>query len=153
MAKAEVLAGMRGQGLNDQEIAKRMLEALDIPDVGKLLEVPEPQPPFEVTVEMEKIKIEWMKLQLEMAKFAAEQGLTEAEIFKTMASAIESVAKAEAAEAGPQLDLYKTHVTTLGNIIQNREKVNGDIQRGFQSMENRQQGNEGGVPGSQGTAG
>jgi hypothetical protein len=44
---------------------------------------------------------------------AAEVRLTEAQVAETIAKAIKAIADAEAAEAGPQLDIYKAEINAL----------------------------------------
>jgi chaperonin GroES len=113
MLKAQMLGEMRGMGLNDGEIMRRMLEAMQIPDIDKLMDAPPPPPDPKVVLEQEKLQLERHRLEFDMAKFEFERMQIEAQVEKIMAQAIESLAKAEAAEVGPQLEIYKAQLQSI----------------------------------------
>lgn len=103
---AQALLELKGQGLNDQEVNKRYLEALHIPDIDKLLEVEDTGPAPEVQLELAKLELESRKVEIDFFK-------TQAEVIKLKADAIKSIALAEAAEDGTQLDAYKAEIDAL----------------------------------------
>jgi len=108
-----MLAEMRGQGLNDQEISRRFLEAMQIPDVEKILQAPPPQPDPKVQLDQQKLQLEQQKFQFEQHKFRMEYGETIAKIKKLGAQAMEHIAKAEGVEPGRQIEQYKANVDSL----------------------------------------
>ena len=141
--KAEILMNMKGQGLNDNEINKRMLEAIEIQDVEKILEAPKQQPPIEYILGIEQMKLEWAKFQFEVSKFGVENKLSDSTAMKNMANAIESLAKAEATEVGPQLEIYKAQLSSMASMMpKNKEGSDGNNKAGISDME-ATQGNEG----------
>jgi len=98
MARANALLSFRGQGLNDQEITRRALEAMRIPDIDAL--APEDTgPPIQVLM---------IRAQLEMArsKLDAELNKMEAETTLKYAQAAHEISQAEAEEQGRQLDQH-----------------------------------------------
>jgi hypothetical protein len=113
LLKAQMLYEMRGQGFNDAEIKKRLLEALQVEDIEALLNAPEAPPDPKVVLESEKLGLERSRLEFDMEKFRVESREIDARIEKTLAQAIESIAKAEAAEIGPQLEIYKAELQSL----------------------------------------
>jgi chaperonin GroES len=73
MARAQFLLGLKGQGLNDMEINRRVLEAADIEDIDKLM--PDPNkagPPPGAVEELEKTKSETAKNMATAEKTAVE---------------------------------------------------------------------------------
>lgn len=77
IAKAQVLLGMRGQGLNDMEIDRRALEAMDIEDIDKLLPYPNAPPNPAAVAELEKTQSETQK-NLAQADYFKTQGASKA---------------------------------------------------------------------------
>ena len=111
--KAEALMAMRGQGLNDQEINKRFLEALGIVEPEKILQSPEPAPDPKIILEMEKLKLEKEKHNLDLMKFGYQ-------MVEIQSRTIKNLAEAEAKEIGPQLDKYKADMQNLTSLMQVR---------------------------------
>ena len=109
-----------------------MLEALQIPDVEKVLQGQPPPPDPKVIIEGEKLKLERDKLEFEMAKFEFEKNQIEATTQKILAQAIESIAKAEAAELGPQLEIYKAQLQAIG--AERKAAQSGSNQAGMGKM-------------------
>lgn len=105
---AQALFGMLGMGLNDDEIKRRYLEALQVTDIDKLLPKEGAQPPVDP-----KTMLELQKLELERDKHELEMFKAQFEVMKTHADAIKSLAQAEAAEIGPQIDQYNAQLSLL----------------------------------------
>lgn len=125
LAKAEALAArsMQYHGYNRHAIEKRYCEALQIPALEEVLPAePPPQPPSPDQVELEQEKA------LKQEEFQIKRGdqlLKKMEIDSGLAvkqsQAILNIAKAEAEEAGPQIEIYKAH---LQDLQKQREAVN-----------------------------
>jgi chaperonin GroES len=122
LVKAEALMSLLGQGLNDMEIRKRYLQALQTEDMDELLpeEGEEPPPPPEVLIEEAKLaqkdaelQMEEYKLKQKDAELQIKAAETHAKIIKLRADAMKAMADAEAAEAGPQLEYYKNEIKQL----------------------------------------
>jgi len=105
---AQALLELLGQGLNDDEIRRRYLEALQIPDIDKLIPEGGAKPPIDP-----KIMLELQKLELERDRFELEMFKSQYDVLKVQADAIKSVAQAEAAELGPQIETYKAHLDLI----------------------------------------
>jgi len=106
LLKAQMLFEMRGQGFNDQEINRRMLEAMQIDDVETVMNAPPPSPDPKTMLELQKMELERDKFELELFK-------AQFDILETQAKAIKALADAEAAEAGPQLQAYVAELKAL----------------------------------------
>ena len=115
LVKAQILYGLKGQGFNDKEINKRFIEAMAIQEPNLILENPEPPKPDPKTVmEIEKLNLEEKKLHFEIMKYADEQ-------VKIHTEAIKNIALAEAAEAGPQIEIYKDQLKSLTEMFKAKE--------------------------------
>ena len=118
MAKVQALMQM---GTNDPdydqyEIKRRGLEALEIPDIDKVLIPPEkkqqpPPPP------------EYFKIMAESEKTRAETEKTRAEMVEVYAKVLKLFADAEKAEVGTQLDVYKQELEELKLRIEDDNRV------------------------------
>lgn len=108
LLKAQSLMGVIGQGFNDNEIRKYYLEALNIGDTARFIPEQPVAPPEDPKLEIErgKLELEGRRISVEEQKFMLEKEKTVAEIRKIKAEAILALAKAEAEEAGPQLQQY-----------------------------------------------
>lgn len=108
MMKAEALWQLRGQGLNDEAIKRRYLEALQIGEIDDLMPDPEAanQPTPEVQMGMEKIKIERERLEIE-------RETANVESIRIRADALRLLAEAESKEIGTQMETYKQQVRDL----------------------------------------
>lgn len=111
LVKAEALMAVRGQGLNDQEIMNRYVEALAVPDSGKILERQPPTPDPKIVLESEKIDLERSKFEFEMVKFRYEMAKIKSEIIK-------NIAEAESKEVGAQLSQYTAETDRMLASIQ-----------------------------------
>jgi chaperonin GroES len=118
--KAQALLEMRGQGLNDDEINRRYLEALQVPDFSELLpeEDAEPQVDPKYVIEEEKLRLKNIELQLDAKRQMVEQTEKMSKVMYNWAQSIKALADAEAAEAGPQLERYKLEVQEFQSTLQ-----------------------------------
>jgi chaperonin GroES len=114
--KSDVLMSMMGMGLNDQEIKKQRLEALQVPNIEVLLKAPEAPPDPKIVLESEKLDLERDKFEFELMKYEDEQIKIQSEIIKNLA-------EAEAKEIGPQIDMYKAQ---LEQLYKSREAKNAN---------------------------
>jgi hypothetical protein len=149
LIRGQIWMGMKGQGFNDEEINKRFAEALQEPEPEKLLNAPPPPPPPDIMIKMEELELEKAKFQFEVVKFGAENEERQARIAKFLASAQDSLAKAESYEPGRQLELYKTHLTA---IVEEFKVKNANQQARLGSVGSAA-GNKGSAAGSSGAAG
>jgi len=156
LTKAQFLMELQGRGLNDQEINKRILEAAQIPDIEKILTPPPPPPPPpEIMLKQAQLELERKKFMFDVMKFEFESEEIDAKIQKTIAQSIESIARAESYEIGPQLERYKKQI----DVIMHERKLKVQEMKGNQSGNNQgtvpkmasEQGNQGGLPGVSGT--
>lgn len=120
MVKAEALMGMLGTGLNDREIQRRYLEALDVPDVEKVLppEGQQEQVPPEMQVEMAKLEIEKGKLEIERIKAESNAALIESKIRKNDADIKRSEATARHTEQQALKDEHMEKLDSLTKVVQ-----------------------------------
>ena len=112
MIRGQIWMGMKGQGFNDKEINKRFAEAMAEPEPEKLLNAPEFKDP-KIEIEQAKLEMDGDKFQFEMLKWEGERAERHAKVMSLIAKAEQSIAQAEAAEPGQQLDLYKAHLTAI----------------------------------------
>jgi chaperonin GroES len=120
MVKAEALMGMVGTGLNDREIQKRYLEALNIEDAEKVLppEGQQEQVPPEMQVEMAKLEIEKGKLEIERIKAESNAALIESKIRKNDADIKRSEATARNTEQQALKDEHMEKLDSLTKVVQ-----------------------------------
>jgi hypothetical protein len=142
--KAQALLEMRGQGLNDDVINKRYLEALQIPDAAELLPDEDAEEPLDpkYIIEEEKLRLDNIRLQIEAKRFQIETQEKYSKIMYNWAQSIKALADAEAAEAGPQLERYKLEVQEIGNELNFFGNLIGQLQgqKGEQSTSQSQKG-------------
>ena len=148
---AQELMGLRKQGLDDKEILKRFLEALNVQDIGDL-GIDDMQPPEDpeaaneaekIALENRKIDLDEKKLNLEALKNKYEILKLEADAIKAKADALKSVADAEATEAGPQIEEHQKTIETLEDQMKNYASVI-DEQTKFIEGENGEERTSGG---------
>jgi len=107
LAKAAGLMEMLQLGtVNPVEVTKRILEAQEQPGIEQLMQMPPPQPSMEEVQFQDESKRAWAELELQAAKI-------EADILVAKATAILNVAKAEQAEEGSQLEIYKLQLAAM----------------------------------------
>jgi len=134
--KAQALMELRGQGMNDDAINRRYLEALQIPDINELIPPqgtnPPPDPKF--VIEQKKLELQAMQIEIEARRQMAEEREKNGKIMKYWADSIKALAEAEAQEAGTQLELYKNelkhiadsqkaYAQIVGQLASNRNQV------------------------------
>lgn len=85
LLKAKAMLELRGQGLNDQEIMRRYLLALDIEDVEKILPDEQAEPDPREQLELDKLQSEVEELQAEIEKIRSETDLNYAKLEKEYA--------------------------------------------------------------------
>lgn len=114
-AKASALLEKLGMGLpiNPMLVTKKVLEAEGHEDVEQLMSLPPPQP----SVEEKQFELETIQTQIDA--------------FRAKYEAIERLARAEAAEAGAQLDTYRS-------IVDDNLKVMGFERDGQNAQEERE---------------
>ena len=110
LVKAQALMQILGQGFNDMEIKKRYIEALQIPDIGPILQTQQPPPDPKIVLDSEKLDLERSKFEFEMMKFKYEMAKIESEIIKNLA-------EAESKEVGIQIDQYKADMEALKAMV------------------------------------
>lgn len=134
MVRAEILMGLKGQGLNDDEINRRFLKEVHIEEPDKLLPKEGAKPPIDpkITLELQKLELERDKFEFDVMKFKYEMGEIQSKIIKNLADA-------ESKELGPQLEQYKKDM----DVLISREK-NANNQGSVSGVE-KQSGNTGSV--------
>lgn len=111
MAKSQSLMQKIQTGLvNPQVVMRQVLEAEEQPNIEQIMEMPEPQTPFEVTKHQDEMKLEYAKLML--AATDKEAQWINDEILAN-AKAMLDIANAEGVEAGTQLDEYRAELESL----------------------------------------
>lgn len=117
-----------------KEIKKRFLEAIGTENIEQLWAKQPPSPPPDVVAKFAEIENKRLELENKMRE-------TEAKIDNLDANSILALAKAEAAEVGSQLGVYKTQLDNLHRIVEGM--ANGTIQRGGVEGVEGQPGDEG----------
>jgi chaperonin GroES len=128
MLKAEILKEYLGLGLNDQEIIRRSLEALRVPDIEKLFPKEERKPDQDPKIIIEMQKLELAREELDMKQF--EMGY---KIAKLQADTIQSLAKADSLDAEESLKTYEIQMRHLTEVMKAKEKKKGETSGGTKS--------------------
>ncbi|MEA2038872.1 MAG: hypothetical protein U9N82_03460, partial [Thermodesulfobacteriota bacterium] len=126
MLKAQSLLELSGRGLNDIEILKRYLEALQVPDIEELIP-DEPPPDPQLEMEARKIEQKDQELSLEERKVQITEAESVEKMIKVRAEAVRALADAEAKEAGPQMEQYTQQIDELKYAIDVQAKVLDNI--------------------------
>lgn len=133
MGRAEFLMSFRDDPLVNQiEIRRRAMEAGSIPDIDALLIPPQPDPMMERMAQIELADRE-SAITERGFKAGMDADKTLAEIMLINAKAIGEIAKAEAAEDGTQLGIYKAEI----EAITTRAMANATNTRGVRGVEGR----------------
>jgi len=109
---------------NPLKLRERLLEAASIDDVDDVL-LPEPPPNPMAMLEADKMDIQKRELMLRESEININAMEALARIGKLKADAIKALAEAEAAEAGPQIELYRQQLSDL----QHQEKMTMEAKR------------------------
>lgn len=123
LLKGQALLELRGQGLDDDVIMRRYLEALQVADIDELFpEAPPPNPQVEYMMQQLAIQhaaVQQKERELDLREY--ELVIKDAEAYERMgklrADAIKALAQAEAEEIGPQLEQYKAMTERIGGIL------------------------------------
>jgi len=129
MLVAESLGPMLGKGLNDDAIMRYVLQARGVPNIEEIIPQGGYKTPADPKVQLEAAdrELQQMKMEIqnrlatvkehEMAMDLAVRRQEAAKIAneatRALSEAIKNIALAEAAEAGPQLEMYKNYVEEL----------------------------------------
>lgn len=164
LIKAQALYELRGQGLRDEEIMRRYLEALQIDDVDALIIPPEEQQPnIQLIIterQLAQVDAQIQQKEREIDLKQQEVMIKDAEAFekmvRTRTEALKNIAIAEGMEAGQQLDIYKAEVENFGKAVDTLRAVLEfrlkQSQEGMQANANAgpvgQMANSAGYPGS-----
>lgn len=112
IAKAQALLELLPTGYIDQQQAiLRLLQAMEIPGIEDILISPPPPQP-DPKIELEKAKLMMLERTAER-QFQLDLIKTQQTDLTTQTNAILALAKAEAAEEGSQIGLYKVELDTL----------------------------------------
>lgn len=115
MARNQSLLNLVPMGtVSPQEATKRILESSEHPNIEKLMEVAQPGPDPEL--ELRRMELEH-RIRMDLINAQIKLVESQALIKKNESQSILNVAKAEAQEAGTQLDAYQAQVNALGNLI------------------------------------
>ena len=145
LGRAEFLMQFRNDPIVDQvELRKRVFKAASIEDIDEILEDEMPQDP---AIAQQADEIELKKEDMRLREIDIQS-----KIMERRAKVIKLIADAEAAEAGPQLEIYKQEMALLDKWAQGMMKQAENVDQGTVPSVEGQPGNEAlsGVP--QGTA-
>ena len=144
---AALLEWARGGRSAIPEVDKRYLIALGIEDVDNLIPN-QPPPDLKAMIETEKINLEKQKLQLDVQRAAMEYMKAKAEVLEIHARAINYIADAEAKEQGPQIEIYKAQLQSLGEQYKQSEENSKSLldiigqQEGMRNQGSEEQSND-----------
>lgn len=124
LLKGQALLELRGQGLDDDEIMRRFLEALQVDNADQLFpESPPPNPQVEymmAQLSLQHAAVQQKERELDLREY--ELVIKDSEAYERMvkmrADAIKSIAQAEAEEVGPQLEQYAAMTERMGQLAE-----------------------------------
>ncbi len=119
--------------MNPIEIRMRVLRAANIEDPEKLIAPPQPQGPDP------QMLLEMAKMQLDKAKLDNEARETNSKIINNIADALYSLERAEAENAGTQIEYYKTQLMGMIQFmgkLNEADRVNGGGVQGMAGQSN-----------------
>jgi chaperonin GroES len=139
--KAQMLIGMVGQGFNDQEIRRRYLDALEIPDKDNLMLPDEAfnQPDPEMELRQRELALEESKFQWQMIT-------DKNRMFKDYAMATKALAQAQEAQQKVELEYYAKqmdYVNREADRVMNYELKRMEGRAGNTGGEESPEGQEG----------
>ena len=119
LIKAEALNAKKGMGLNDREIDKRYLEAMEIADPEKLLPPEDYEPPEdpEVVIKREKVEVERMQAETERMRVEIEGEYNQARIAKMEADTARSIESAKETASKAIKDEHMEKLDSLTNVV------------------------------------
>lgn len=125
LIKAEALNAKKGMGLNDREIDKRYLEALEIPDPEKLLPPEDYEPPPDPEIEIKKVEAETKRIEAEndRERVELEKQHTEAKIRQIDANIERSASTVRKTDAEALTDAHMEKLDALTNVVQSQSKT------------------------------
>lgn len=150
-------------GVKPEAVTKRLIDSLNIPNASELLVSDKDKQAAPPSIDVLKLQADMeghaqelrqkdMQLELDAKRLQLEAAKTQCEILKMKCDAILSLAKAEAAEAGPQIQMYQAQMDNLyRQIDMNNEHLlkMQSAQQPSQELVNTQQPISEGNPGDQ----
>jgi len=127
LLKAKAMLELRGQGLNDNEILRRYLLAMDTEDIEQLFPQEEQADPME-QLSMQKLQLEVQELQAKIEKVMADTQLVLAKVGSEQAGQ----AKTSAGIINDERKITLAGVQTMANVQAGQEKAN--IERGKMAL-------------------
>jgi hypothetical protein len=120
LIKAEALNAKKGTGLNDREIDKRYLEALEVGDIDKLLPDENAKPPEDPELEIKRDanRLKELELQNDAQRIEIEKRLADAKIDKMRADTDRSGASAEKTRSEAATDAHNEKLESLTMVVQ-----------------------------------
>ena len=120
MVKAQALLELMGSGLNDREIKKRYLQALNIDDIEKILpsETEKPPPDPEITIKEKEVEIEQQRVMIEKERLEIDKSLANAKIKKSEADTARSYESAEKTKSEAVVDAHMQKLDSLTKVVQ-----------------------------------
>ena len=113
-------------GIDSQAIIRRQFEAANIEDTEQLWSKEPPPPSPQEVMAKAQMQREAAELAIDRAEVIIKGAETEAKMAKIEAEIIKLLADAEAAEAGPQLEVYKAQMKALVEGVKAAVKGAGD---------------------------
>ena len=119
LLKGEGLMQMKGTGLNDREIDKRYLEAMEVPDIEKLLppEGAEKEPDPELLIKQGELEVKKLEADNDARRVQIEEELAAAKIRKSDADTDRSIATAQKTREEGLKEEVLTKITSLEKIV------------------------------------
>ncbi len=162
--KSQALMQFREQGLDDNVIMQRSLEALGIPDIEELMpggKVAPAQPPPEVIVKGQEFELKGRELELKARELDIAEAKLPFEKEKLRSEAIKNIADAESKEPGTQVAYYGEAITSLTAQVEFLTRALSSLTQGAQPQDgldqgavpgmDAQPGDIGGIRGAQGS--
>jgi chaperonin GroES len=154
---AEGLKQLLGQGLNDKEIYKRYLEALQVPEAESVLEKEDTGPTMQEQMQQLALQLQEREIAVKEAEVQIKAEEMREKLINLRANSIKAIAEAEAKEAGTQLDVYQAQIQAILQVLQIGAKTqsanNTGAVRGVAGRPDNQGNSGGGQPAQGGPAG
>lgn len=153
LLRAQGLTELLGKGLNDKEIYRRYLEALQVDEPEKILEQEDDGPSIEEQMMQVQLQMAERELRIKELEASLKTDETREKLIKMRAESIKALAQAESEEVGTQIDLYNAYVGQIVQLLQGAQIDSRNHQGSVQGLEGQQPGNSGDVGRSQPAAG